>query len=94
MWSNVGADSASDRLLKAARAAQYAEDFPRESAKSLVSLCRAVRLYYEARDYRLTRAKLQAVRALTTTHDDEALRQVFEAHVVECEKYLSVGGEA
>lgn len=88
MWSNVGADGRSAEMLKAAQAAQHAEDLPRESARALVSLCRAVRLYFEAKDYALALSKLNKIAELTSGADDENVRSAFAKHVAGVRKYL------
>lgn len=87
-WGNVGADASSARLLKAAQAALLAEDVPAASGKTLVALCRSVRLYLEAWDQPIALARLDKVDAMARTMEDEQLRRAFEKHTSEIRRHL------
>jgi hypothetical protein len=80
-WRNVGVDAATAGLLKAAQAALLGEDLPAASGKTLVALCRSVRLYLEAGDQELALLKLDAAAKLVGTVEDDIVRRAFDRHV-------------
>ena len=89
-WQNVGADSSTARLLKAAQAALLAEDLPAASGKTLVALCRAVRLYLEAWDQTIALDRLDRIDQMVDTMEDDAhLRAAFKRHTAEVRRHLS-----
>lgn len=75
--NNVALDGATERLIAAARATQFADALPVASGKALVAHARGVRLYLEARQPKLAAGQLDAIDKLMATAEDKDLRTAY-----------------
>lgn len=85
---DVRVDTATARLIAAARATQACENLPTDSAKTLVARARGVRLYIEARQPVLAQAALDDVEKLMAGVDDLDLRAAFRDLATEVRRAL------
>lgn len=69
----VGVDSATTRLIAAARATQATEGLPKDSARQLVALARGVRLYLDAGQARLAMRSLDDLQTLMSSGVEDAV---------------------
>lgn len=85
---DVVLDNATTRLTKAAQATAAVEALPKDSARTLVATCRAVRLFVEAQEHKAAVAALDDAKALVATMDQGHVRDALERRLEAAGKAL------